>query len=263
MLGIYFSGTGNSRYALETFLNLLDESAKVCSIEDENTAARIKENQELVFAYSVQYSNIPKMLKDFIDQNKELWKDKEVFVIATMGLFSGDGAGILARRLKNYGARITGGLHLKMPDSIADEKALKRPFEKNRELVLAAERKIHKAVQEIQGGKPPREGIGPLYHLAGLFGQRLYFYGKTRHYSDRVKIDPEKCVGCGKCVGLCPMENLELAQGVAKAGNRCTMCYRCINTCPKQAITLLGKRIMEQGTIEKYTKIGGNDQQKI
>ena len=43
-----------------------------------------------------------------------------------MGLFSGDGAGILARRLRKYGAQIIGGLHLKMPDSIADEKALKR-----------------------------------------------------------------------------------------------------------------------------------------
>ncbi len=252
MLGIYFSGTGNSRYVLEIFLNRLDESANVCSIEEENIVDYIKKNQELVFAYSVQYSNMPKMLKDFIDQNKGLWKGKKVFVIATMGLFSGDGAGILARRLKKYGAQITGGLHLKMPDSIADEKALKRPLEKNRELVLAAERKIHKAVQDIQRGRTPREGIGLLYHLAGLFGQRLYFYGKTRHYSDQVKINPEKCVGCGKCVGLCPMKNLELVQSTAKAGDRCTMCYRCINTCPKQAITLLGKKIVEQGTIEKY-----------
>lgn len=258
MLGIYFSGTGNSRYVLEIFLNRLDESANVCSIEEENIVDYIKKNQELVFAYSVQYSNIPKMLKDFIDQNKGLWKGKKVFVIATMGLFSGDGAGILARRLKKYGAQITGGLHLKMPDSIADEKALKRPLEKNRELVLAAERKIHKAVQDIQRGRTPREGIGLLYHLAGLFGQRLYFYGKTQHYSDQVKINPEKCVGCGKCVGLCPMKNLELVQSTVKAGDRCTMCYRCINTCPKQAITLLGKRIVEQGTIEKYVKIDKN-----
>ncbi|MDE7239734.1 MAG: hypothetical protein K2N41_08485 [Lachnospiraceae bacterium] len=30
------------------------------------------------------------------------------------------------------------------------------------------------------------------------------------------------------------------------------MCYRCVNVCPKQAITLFGKRVIEQGTIEKY-----------
>lgn len=107
--------------------------------------AYIKDNEEIVFSYSVQYSNIPKMLKDFIDQNQHLWKGKKIFVIATMGLFSGDGAGILARRLRKYGAQIIGGLHLKMPDSIADEKALKRPLEKNIEQGMIEKYGIHKS----------------------------------------------------------------------------------------------------------------------
>ena len=252
MLGIYFSGTGNSRYALEVFLGKYDETAKAFAIEDENIIRYIKDNEELVFSYSVQYSNIPKMLKDFIDQNQLLWKGKKVFVIATMGLFSGDGAGILARQLRKYGAQITGGLHLKMPDSIADEKALKRPVEKNKELVRKAEEKIDRAVQSIKNGEPPQEGIGLLYHMAGLFGQRLYFYNKTKQYTDKIKVDTQKCIGCGKCVGACPMKNLSIENSFAKAGDRCTMCYRCINTCPKQAITLLGKNVVEQGTIEKY-----------
>lgn len=180
MLGIYFSGTGNSRYALETFLGQYDESAKIFAIEDENIVSHIKSNEEIIFSYSVQFSNIPKMLKDFIDRYQQLWQGKKIFVIATMGLFSGDGAGILARRLHKYGAQITGGLHLKMPDSIADEKALKRPIEKNVELVKAAKKKINRAVRDMKNGRPPQEGIGLLYHLAGLFGQRLYFYNKTK-----------------------------------------------------------------------------------
>ena len=150
MIGIYFSGTGNSRYALEVFLKKYDETAKAYSIEDEDITKYINNNEELVFAYPVQYSNIPKMLKDFIDRNQHLWNGKKIFVIATMGLFSGDGAGNLARRLHKYGAQIVGGLHLKMPDSIADEKALKRPLEKNKELVKLAEQKIDKAVQNMK-----------------------------------------------------------------------------------------------------------------
>ena len=252
MLGIYFSGTGNSRYALELFLGKYVESAKVFAIEDENIDSHIKNNEEIVFSYSVQFSNIPKMLKDFVDINQHLWQGKKIFVIATMGLFSGDGAGILARRLRKYGAHITGGLHLKMPDSIADEKALKRPLEKNVELVKVAEKKINNAVRDMKNGRPPQEGIGLLYHLAGLFGQRLYFYNKTKQYTDKVKIDTQKCIACGKCVGLCPMKNLNIENNIVKAENQCTMCYRCINICPKQAITLLGKHVVEQGTIEKY-----------
>lgn len=252
MLGIYFSGTGNSRYACDIFLQKYDRTAKAFSIEDKNIVSYIKDNKEIIFSYSVQYSNIPKMLKDFIDKNKDLWQGKKIFVIATMGLFSGDGAGILARRLHKYGACITGGLHLRMPDSIADEKALKRPLEKNKELVRVAEKKIDNAVLDMKKGKPPKEGIGFLYRMAGLFGQRLYFYNKTKQYTNRVKIDRDKCIGCGKCVRLCPMRNLSVESSPAKAEDRCTMCYRCINTCPKQAITLLGKNVVEQGTIEKY-----------
>ena len=74
MLGIYFSGTGNSQYALKTFLGTYDESAKVFAIEDENIVSYIKSNEEIIFSYSVQLSNIPKMLKDFIDRYQQLWK---------------------------------------------------------------------------------------------------------------------------------------------------------------------------------------------
>lgn len=91
-----------------------------------------------------------------------------------------------------------------------------------------------------------------IYHFAGLFGQRLYFYNKTRSYSDKLKIDNKKCIGCGKCIKLCPMNNIHLDKQKAVSGNMCTMCYRCISKCPTQAITLLGKRIFEQCYIEKY-----------
>lgn len=252
MLGIYFSGTGNSGYILETFLKEYGEGSETFAIEDPGAVNKIKANDEIVISYSVQYSNIPKMLRDFIDENKTVWQGKKIFVIATMGMFSGDGAGILARLLHKYGAHIIGGLHVKMPDSIADEKALKRSVEKNKELVKAAEQKTKDAARNMKNGRPAKEGLGFLCRMAGLFGQRLYFYHKTRHYTDKLKIDTEKCIGCGTCVRLCPMKNLYTEGSTAKAKGKCTMCYRCINTCPAKAITLLGKQVREQGTVEKY-----------
>ena len=171
---------------------------------------------------------------DFMIENKGLWKNKKVFVIATMGLFSGDGAGVLGRLLQQYGAEIIGGLHLKMPDSIGDEKVLKRPLEKNKELVKKAEQKISKSVQLLKAGKPTQEGIGILYRMAGFFGQRLYFGHKTKNYSDKLRVDEDKCIGCGKCEKLCPMNNIKIVDKKVVQNNRCTMCYRCINNCPKQ-----------------------------
>ncbi len=252
MLGVYFSGTGNTKFCVDKFLKEYDNSENSFPIEDNETLKKIENHNEIVIGYPVQYSNIPKILRDYVVDNKNIWKGKNIFIIATMGLFSGDGAGILARLLKKYGAVIVGGLHLKMPDSIGDVKVLKRGFEENKALVMKAEEKICKTVQDIKNGKPPQEGLGILYHLAGLFGQRLYFWGKTKKYTDKLKINSSKCIGCGLCEKLCPMNNIMLTNGIASSGNKCTMCYRCISKCPKQAITLLGKRIIEQNDISKY-----------
>ena len=252
MVGIYFSGTGNSRYAVELFCKEYDEGASVFSIEDEGVIEAVKSEEMLVFAYPVQYSTVPKILRDFIIEKKELWKGKKVFVIATMGMFSGDGAGILGRLLQKYGAEIIGGLHLKMPDSISDEKMLKRPLEMNKAFVKKTEQKISRAAGLLKSGKPTREGIGILYRMAGFFGQRLYFGHMTKNYSRKLRVDVDKCVGCGKCEKLCPMNNIKIVDKKVVQNNRCTMCYRCINNCPKQAMTLLGKAVVEQSVIEKY-----------
>ena len=48
------------------------------------------------------------------------------------------------------------------------------------------------------------------------------------------------------------MGNIRMQSKRAVSGNRCTMCYRCISLCPKKAITLLGKRVIEQCRCEKY-----------
>ncbi len=53
MVGIYFSGTGNSRYAVEFFCNEYDEAAKAFSIEDDNVIEAVRNEEMLVFAYPV------------------------------------------------------------------------------------------------------------------------------------------------------------------------------------------------------------------
>ena len=200
MIGIYFSGTGNSRYALEVFIREYGNNSVLFSIEDIKLIEHINSHDEIVFSYPVQYSAVPKILSDFIHNNSSVWQGKRVFIIATMALFSGDGAGVLGRLLKQNGAKITGGLHLQMPDSIADEKVLKRSFEKNTQLVEKANRKVIKAVANIKNGKYPQEGLGILSRLAGFLSQRLWFGYRTRKYSDKLKVDADKCIGCSKCV---------------------------------------------------------------
>ena len=252
MIGIYFSGTGNSKYALEVFIREYDNNSVLFSIEDKRIIEHINSHDEIVFSYPVQYSAVPKILSDFIHNNSSVWQGKRVFIIATMALFSGDGAGVLGRLLKQYGAKILGGLHLQMPDSIADEKVLKRSLEKNTQLVEKAKQKVVKAVADIKNGKYPQEGLGALSRLAGFLSQRLWFGYRTRKYSDKLKVDVDKCIGCTKCVKICPTENIIMIDNKAQGKDKCTVCYRCVNECPKQAITLLGKKVIEQTSVEKY-----------
>lgn len=251
MIGIYLSGTGNTKHCIELLTGLLDSSAKTIPLESENIIEEIKNTNMIIFGYPIQYSNIPYMVRDFINKNNSLWNSKKVLCVATMGAFSGDGAGCAARLLTKYGAIILGGLHIKMPDSVCDSKLLKKSIEQNKEIVIQADKKIEFIAQQIKQKKYPKDGITFTSHLIGLFGQRLWFYRKTTGYTDKLKIH-ENCIGCGLCVSLCPMKNISLNNGKAVADKKCTMCYRCISHCPKKAITLLGNEIKEQCQYEKY-----------
>lgn len=252
MLGLYFSGTGNTKHCVKEFVRHCDAKGETISIEDSRAFRAIEIHNQIVLGYPVYYSNAPRIVQEFIKRNAFRFRGKQVFVIATMGLFSGDGTGCTARCLKRHGARILGGLHLKMPDCIGDEKALKKPLAENRKLVAAAEIKMEKAAKRLLNGKAPQEGLGFFSHLAGLFGQRLWFYGKTASYKRKPRVSREKCTGCARCVRLCPMFNLEVHGGKAVPGHRCTLCYRCFSHCPSQALTILGKQVHEQPLFEKY-----------
>ena len=254
MTGIYLSGTGNTKHCVERQLAGLSEDTKCVPIEDANVADAVKNSGEVILAYPTQFSNMPFMVRDFIRRNKELWHGKRVFLMTTMGAFSGDGTGCAARVLKKYGAIITGGMQVRMPDAVCDSKMLKKPLEENQRIIREADGKIDRAAAKIrESGTYPKEGLGFIAHLAGLFGQRLWFYNKTTGYSKKLKIS-DACVGCGLCAANCPMGNLRIENGKAVSLGRCAMCYRCISTCPKQAVTLLGKKVYEQCRYEKYAQ---------
>lgn len=246
LAAVYFSGTGNTRFCAERFLKRFGDGSRALPIEDKAAVAAVRECDDIIFAYPVYYSNIPKIVGDFIESSGSVWRGKRVFIIATMGLFSGDGAGCAARILRKHGAIVTGGLHIKMPDCIGDVGLLKKSPEENRAIIERAARKLDRAAERCRSGKPPREGLNVFNHIAGLFGQRLWFRGKTKSYTQNPKIDPEKCVGCGACGRVCPMSNIRLENGKAAAGGRCTLCYRCFSECPRAAITIIGKRVITQ-----------------
>lgn len=253
MVGIYFSGTGNTKYCVKKLANLLDKSAATFSLEDEEAIEAIITSETIIFGYPVYYSNLPKIVRDFITDRKAIFKGKDVFLVATMGLFSGDGAGCAARLLRKFDANIIGGLHIKMPDCIGDSKLLKKSLVEKRACIKRADALIEDTVEKIKlKNLWPNDGLKTIDHLAGLFGQRLYFSKKTKKYYRDINIDESKCIKCGLCASLCPTNNIIIEKHSHKFLNKCTMCYRCFSNCPKAAITILGKKVFEQYKCEDY-----------
>lgn len=53
----------------------------------------------------------------------------------------------------------------------------------------------------------------------------------------RVKCDTEKCVSCGKCKRVCPMEvDVTDNSRARKNGTECILCFECVKSCPKNAL---------------------------
>ncbi len=53
----------------------------------------------------------------------------------------------------------------------------------------------------------------------------------------RIRCDESKCISCGKCKKVCPM-NVDMTDNARKRGNgtECILCYECTKACPKEAL---------------------------
>ena len=91
MIGIYLSGTGNTKHCVEKLVSLLDAAAECIPLEAPHITSTLEKQGAIILGYPTQFSNAPFMVRDFIRKNRCLWDSKSVFCLNTMGLFSGDG----------------------------------------------------------------------------------------------------------------------------------------------------------------------------
>ena len=54
-----------------------------------------------------------------------------------------------------------------------------------------------------------------------------------------VKIDKEKCIGCGACIDVCPVSALTMVDDKSTVDeSACVDCGACVSTCPVEAMAL-------------------------
>lgn len=63
--------------------------------------------------------------------------------------------------------------------------------------------------------------------------------GKREQHKTHVQIDTSKCIGCGRCVRVCPQSALSMVDGKSHVDiSKCIGCFECITVCPVKAISV-------------------------
>lgn len=57
-----------------------------------------------------------------------------------------------------------------------------------------------------------------------------------------IKVNQDKCVACGQCVGACPFGQISIVNDCATIEDSCTLCGSCVSACPVEAIELQNSR---------------------
>ena len=94
--------------------------------------------------------------------------------------------------------------------------------------------------------KEPRRKIGwiryitfaaSLIFVAALFLAHVGSLPMSYFSLIRLKCDKEKCISCGKCKRVCPM-NVDVTDNSRKRknGTECILCMECVKNCPKDAL---------------------------
>lgn len=248
MLGVYFSGTGNSKYLAQRFCENMNASCR--SIEEKvDFSLLFSMHDKIAFFYPIYGSCVPRIMREFVLAHKKDLDGKSIIIFCTQQLFSGDGARVFTDLLKGIKVDVLYAEHINMPSNIPNIFFL--PVKNSNQVndaVTKVNGKLDECCKDIKEGVVVRRGFNPGSRLVGALTQRKLFMACEKKLRGDVRSSAD-CIACGECVQICPMQNLTLEnQKVEQKGN-CTICYRCVNACPQKAIT-----VMTHGRIKNQYK---------
>ncbi len=230
---VYFSGTGNSRYAAQMLAaKLHDQWIDGTAMIKEGHAAQLSSNLPWVFVAPTYGWQIPHVFADYIREG-EFSGSKKAYFVMTCGTDIGN-AGMKLRKLcLAKGFEYQGVLQVVMPENyialfpVTDERESAR-------LIKEAEPVIQGAAEAIIKESPFEK------RRIGLMDRGKTSITNPIFYGFFVKAKPfyaaGDCTGCGKCVKKCPLNNIRLVEGKPQWGTVCTHCMACISYCPTEAI---------------------------
>lgn len=231
----YFTGTGNSLAAAKKVAASLGDCDPVPLASLKDTKGDITPQADRVgIVYPVHYWGLPRIVASFAG-HLDLSHSQYTFSVATQMGLAGSCAlqqlnGILKKR-QDHG--LDAGFVVNMPgNSILNYSP---PEGLKRDKILA---KADKKLTDIAGRighcerrKLPYNPVMQQLHALTYDGSVSHLHDRDRKFSVN-----EECTGCGTCAAICPVGNIELADGKPIWKHHCESCVGCINLCPVKAI---------------------------
>ncbi len=261
----YFSGTGNSLViARDVAKKLKAELVPIASIINENSIQPDADRIGIVFP--VYNHGVPFIIKRFVDKLNNL-NNKYVFGICTYGDSPCLSMEYLSNFLQQKGSVLSGGFAVKMPyNYISPTLKIKSffssftlreiPFNKQQQMFKDWENRlevIYGYIKEYKTGliETKAESIERLVDklnlreslqkaawlkVAGFRGHTDLSFIESIQLMDYGFKSDEKCISCGGCERICPVNNIKLSKGKPLWQHKCEQCFACLQWCPKAAI---------------------------
>jgi len=230
---LYFTGTGNSKFAAEYIGSVIgEEPVSINEFMKKEECPEFHSDSPYIITAPVYAWRLPHVVEDFI-RKAEFCGNKEVFFVMTCGDSIGN-AGAYNKVLcdkKEWTYR--GTARIIMPENyIAMFNA--PDLETSKRIIGASQRNIRKTAEYIlQGGNLPKVKVTMKDRLLSgpiNAGFNRYYVKANKFYAK------ESCTRCGLCEKLCPMNNIKVKNVKPVWGKKCTHCMACICSCPVSAI---------------------------
>ena len=224
----YFSGTGNSRHAAEFLAGLNGQLVDMAAaVKDGKFSYSVPQGESVGFVLPVYCSTVGEPVAEFVSRLK-LTGAGYVYAVITCGAGMGAAGGYLAKLLKARGITLDNAYPLVMPDNALLYYNIKTADQCG-ETIRSAENQLDQISSRINKKEKAQLKGG----TKGAIFRKIY----DMMLSTKKFYATDKCIGCGKCQQVCPVNAISLTDGKPVwVKSKCAKCTGCINRCPVSAI---------------------------
>lgn len=233
---LYFSGCGNSRFIAQSIAEALDERIVFIpkAERDKNYEFNLSEGERLGFVFPIYSWQPPRLVLDFVKKISFDRQPSYVWTAVTCGDNGGYADQVFAQQLQEIGLTLQAVYCFIMPNTYINMSFMgtDTPEEAEHKIVIAKNH-LPDVIQNIRGNRPEME-----LKRGSLPKLKTYFIGKNfyKWVSDKPFHSTASCISCGKCVTVCPLQNISMENSRPKWNGKCTNCDACYHYCPTHAI---------------------------